>query len=120
MLLPLVSIIGFAWLGWAPSLAVLVGFTILRRAINFALSRPSREILFTVVSKEEKYHAKVFIDTLVYRAGDQMGAWSYQAISLLGLALGPLTLFSVALACGWAALSFALGKNQEKISRHRA
>ncbi|QII37238.1 MFS transporter [Rouxiella badensis] len=120
MLLPLVSIIGFAWLGWAPSLSVLVGFTILRRAINFALSRPSREILFTVVSKEEKYHAKVFIDTLVYRAGDQMGAWSYQAISLLGLALGPLTLFSVALACGWAALSFALGKNQEKISRHRA
>ncbi len=115
-LLPFISIIGFAWLGWAPSLAILVGFTILRRAINFALARPSREILFTVVSKQEKYHAKVFIDTLVYRAGDQIGAWSYQALGVLGLALAPMAVFSVALACGWTLLSFMLGKSQEKIS----
>lgn len=115
-LLPLVSIVGFAWLGWAPSLTILVGFTILRRAINFAVARPSREILFTVVSKQEKYHAKVFIDTLVYRTGDQIGAWSYQALGILGLALAPMAIFSVALACGWTVLSFILGKSQEKIS----
>lgn len=115
-LLPFISIIGFAWLGWAPSLSILVGFTILRRAVNFALARPSREILFTVVSKQEKYHAKVFIDTLVYRTGDQIGAWSYQALSVLGLALAPMAIFSVALACGWMLLSFLLGKSQEKIS----
>lgn len=115
-LLPLVSIVGFAWLGWAPSLTILVGFTILRRAINFALARPSREILFTVVSKQEKYHAKVFIDTLVYRAGDQIGAWSYQVLGILGLALAPMAIFSVALACGWTLLSVLLGKSQEKIS----
>ncbi len=115
-LLPLVSIVGFAWLGWAPSLTILVGFTILRRAINFAVARPSREILFTVVSKQEKYHAKVFIDTLVYRAGDQIGAWSYQLLGILGLALAPMAIFSVTLACGWTLLSVILGKSQEKIS----
>lgn len=115
-LLPFISIIGFAWLGLAPSLTILVGFTILRRAVNFALARPSREILFTVISKQEKYHAKVFIDTLVYRAGDQIGAWSYQALGILGLALAPMAMFSVALACGWTLLSFLLGKSQEKIS----
>lgn len=115
-LLPLVSILGFAWLGWAPSLTILVGFTILRRAINFAVARPSREILFTVVSKQEKYHAKVFIDTLIYRAGDQLGAWSYQALGILGVALAPMAVFSVTLACGWTVLSFMLGKAQEKMS----
>ncbi|MCL9668247.1 MFS transporter [Rosenbergiella epipactidis] len=113
-LLPLVSIVGFGWLGVAPSLSVLVGFTIVRRSINFALARPSREILFTVVPTSEKYHAKVFIDTLVYRVGDQVGAWSYQAVSLLGVAALPLTLFSMILAAGWAALSVVLGRAQQR------
>lgn len=113
-LLPLVSVLGFGWLGVAPSLSVLVGFTIVRRAINFALARPSREILFTVVPTSEKYHAKVFIDTLVYRVGDQVGAWSYQAVSLLGVAALPLTLLSMILAAGWAALSVVLGRAQRR------
>ena len=113
-LLPLVSILGFGWLGVAPSLSVLVGFTIVRRSINFALARPSREILFTVVPTSEKYHAKVFIDTLVYRVGDQVGAWSYQAVSLLGVAALPLTLFSMILAAGWAVLSVVLGRAQQR------
>lgn len=113
-LLPLVSIVGFGWLGVAPSLSVLVGFTIVRRAINFALARPSREILFTVVPTSEKYHAKVFIDTLVYRMGDQVGAWSYQAVGLLGVAALPLTLLSITLAAGWAGLSLALGRAQRR------
>ncbi|WKX25670.1 NTP/NDP exchange transporter [Tatumella ptyseos] len=117
-LLPLVSILGFGWLGVAPSLSVLVGFTIVRRAINFALARPSREILFTVVPTSEKYHAKVFIDTLVYRMGDQVGAWSYQAVSLLGVAALPLTLLSMILAAGWAGLSVALGRAQRRKAQH--
>ncbi|WP_250318566.1 NTP/NDP exchange transporter [Rosenbergiella gaditana] len=116
-LLPLVSVVGFGWLGAAPSLSVLVGFTIVRRAINFALARPSREILFTVVPTSEKYHAKVFIDTLVYRVGDQVGAWSYQAVGLLGVAALPLTLFSMLLAAGWAGLSLALGRAQRRKAR---
>ncbi|WP_241609219.1 NTP/NDP exchange transporter [Rosenbergiella australiborealis] len=112
--LPIVSFIGFGWLGAAPSLTVLVGVTILRRTMNFALARPSREILFTVVPTAEKYHAKVFIDTLVYRAGDQVGAWSYQAVSLLGIAALPLTLFSMLLAAIWAGLSIGLGHAQKR------
>lgn len=115
-LLPLVSIVGFAWLGFAPSLAVLVGFTIIRRTLNFALARPSRELLFTVVSTQEKYHAKVFIDTLVYRAGDQLGAWSYQLVSVLAIAAVPLTLMSMSLAAVWAGLSLGLGHAQRRKS----
>ena len=51
----------------------------LRRAGNFAIARPTREVLFTVVPREDRYKAKNFIDTVVYRVGDQAGAWSYAA-----------------------------------------
>ena len=59
-----------------PGLGLLAFFQVLRRAMNYALSRPAREVLFTVLRREDKYKAKSFMDTLVYRAGDQIGAWS--------------------------------------------
>src|SRR5216684_5517931 len=70
-LLPALSVIGFAALGFGPTLVVLVIFLTLRRATDYALARPARETLFTVVSREDKYKAKNLIDTLVYRGGDQ-------------------------------------------------
>ena len=66
---PAITAIGFLWLGLAPTVAVVVGFLVLRRAGNFAFARPTREVLFTVVSREDKYKAKNFIDTVVYRLG---------------------------------------------------
>ncbi|HWH79274.1 MAG TPA: MFS transporter, partial [Candidatus Binatus sp.] len=75
--LPLLSIFGFSALAWAPAVMVLVLFQVVRRAGNFAFARPSREVLFTVVAREDKYKTKSFIDTVVYRLGDQVGAWSY-------------------------------------------
>ena len=65
--LPALSVIGFAALGFGPTLVLLVVFLTLRRATDFALARPARETLFTVLSREDKYKAKNLIDTLVYR-----------------------------------------------------
>jgi AAA family ATP:ADP antiporter len=86
-LLPALSVAGFAVVGVAPSLGAIVAFQVLRRAGNFAVARPTRETCFTVVPREDKYKAKSFIDTFVYRAGDQLGAWSYAGLGLLGLGL---------------------------------
>lgn len=83
--IPLVSIIGFAVLATAPVIAVLIAFQALRRAANFAVSRPAREILFTVVSRERKYKSKNFIDTAVYRGGDAASGWAFAGLrGLLG------------------------------------
>jgi len=79
-ILPALSVVGFTAMGMAPTLALLVIFLTLRRAGNFAIARPARETLFTVVSREDKYKAKNFIDTVVYRTGDQIGAWSSRAL----------------------------------------
>lgn len=68
--LPFVSIIGFTALAIYPSITMLLVAQISRRVSNFGLSRPTREILFTIVSREDRYKAKNFIDTVVYRGGD--------------------------------------------------
>jgi AAA family ATP:ADP antiporter len=95
-LLPALSVAGFAVLGVAPTLWAVITFQVLRRAGNFAVARPTRETCFTVVPREDKYKAKSFIDTFVYRAGDQIGAWSYAGMGLPGLGLAGI---SVAAAC---------------------
>jgi AAA family ATP:ADP antiporter len=115
-LLPVACALGFGALGAAPSLAVLAGFQITRRAANFALSRPARELLYTVVSREDKYKAKNLIDTFVYRGGDQLAAWSYAGLAALGLAAGGLAATAVALSGGWLALSLWLGRRQRALT----
>jgi AAA family ATP:ADP antiporter len=106
---PLLSLLGFALLGVAPVLAVLVLFQVLRRAANFAIQRPAREVLYTVLPRSEKYKAKNFNDTFVYRLGDQLGAWSYTAIAWVGLGLTGLAFTMVPLSALWLLLALWLG-----------
>lgn len=115
-LLPLVSLAGFAAMAAAPSLALLAAFQIARRAVNYAVSRPAREVLFTVLPREDKYKAKAFTDTFVYRAGDQVGAWSYPALRALGLGLAGVSAVGVPLAATWVALSVWLGRRQAEVA----
>ena len=108
--LPVLSLLGFGILGGAPVLGVLVVFQVLRRAGNFAVQRPAREVLYTVLPRADKYKAKNFNDTFVYRVGDQLGAWSYTAIAWLGLGLSGLALTMVPLSAAWLLLALWLGR----------
>ncbi len=107
--LPVLSLIGFGILGVAPTLAVVIGFEILRRAGNFAIQRPAREVLYTVLPRLDKYKAKNFNDTFVYRAGDQLGAWSYTLMGKLGLGFSALAFSMVPLSMLWLVLALWLG-----------
>jgi len=111
-LLPIVSLTGFVAMAVAPSLALLAAFQIARRAVNYAISRPAREVLFTVLPREDKYKAKAFTDTFVYRAGDQVGAWSYPALRWVGLSVAGISWVAAPLAAAWVALSVWLGRRQ--------
>src|SRR5690606_16158397 len=73
-LLPLTAALGFLGLAIIGSLAALVAFEAAFRAVQRGIMRPARETLFTTVSRAERYKAKAFIDTFVYRAGDVVGA----------------------------------------------
>ena len=114
--MPLLSIIGFSGLGLVPTLAVLVVFESLRRAGNYALSRPARETLFTVVSREDKFKAKPFIDTFVYRSGDVLAAWTFTALGWL-LGLAGIAFLTAPLAGLWLGFGLWLGRRQGQIVR---
>ena len=119
-LLPALSVVGFAVLGLAPTVWAIITFQVLRRAGNFAVARPTRETCFTVVPREDKYKAKSFIDTFVYRAGDQIGAWVYAGMGLLGLGLAGISLAAVPIAALWLVNGLWLGRRNELLAREVA
>jgi len=114
-LIPILITVGFACLGLAPIVPVLFAFQVFRRAGEYAIARPAREVLFTVVDVETKYKAKNFIDTVVYRGGDAVSSWLYAGLMALGLSLSGIAFIGVPIALLWAAIGFGLGRRQETL-----
>jgi ATP:ADP antiporter, AAA family len=117
--LPFVSMVGFAAMGIAASLVMLAIFQVARRAAAYALMRPSREILFTVLKREDKYKVKSVTDTLGYRTGDQLGSWSYHGLQALGLNLNTISWMAIPVTAAWCALSVWLARKQAALVRQR-
>ena len=115
-LIPALLVLGFIALVVAPVLTVLVVVQIIRRAGNYAIMRPSREMLYSVVGREEKYKAKNFIDTVVYRGGDAASAWVYDGFRAFGLNLGQIAMIAAPLAGVWALISWRLGLRREQMA----
>ena len=116
-LLPVFSVIGFGAVALVPTLASVVGFQLIRRAGNFAIARPTREVLFTVLPREDRYKAKSFIDTAVYRLGDQIGAWSFALLTYLKLGLGEISIVAAVASVLWLFNSWWLGGRQDALAR---
>ena len=112
--LPLVFAIGFIALWATPVLWVIIAFQAAQRAANFAISNPAREVLFTVVDREEKYKAKYVIDNVVFRGSDAVFGWVFHALRGAGLELGAISLATVPVTAAWLALALALGRMHER------
>ena len=112
--LPLVFALGFLVLSFTPMLLVVIGFQAIQRTANFALSNPAREILFTVLQREEKYKAKNVIDIVVFRGADAAGGWLFALLRGAGAELSAISLASVPLAGIWLVLALALGRAHDR------
>ena len=112
--LPLVFTAGFLILAWSPMLGVIIAFQAIQRTANFAISNPAREVLFTVVGREEKYKAKNVIDIVVFRGADAVSGWLFAVLRTAGLDLSAIALATVPLAAGWFILALALGRAHER------
>jgi AAA family ATP:ADP antiporter len=120
-ILPALTIIGFGGLALMPTIAAVAVFQVLRRAADYAIARPTREVLFTVVPREDRYKAKSFIDTVVYRTGDQVGAWSVALLRIAGLGTAGVAMAAIPIAALWLANAVWLGRRQEVLAAaHRA
>ena len=116
-IVPALVAAGFVALGAYPTLATLVVVQVIYRAGRYGMTKPAREVLFTVVSREEKYKSKAFIDAAVYRGGDLFSGWIYAGLAWVGLSLGAIALIAAPAAAVWALLGFrvaAMGDERAK------
>jgi AAA family ATP:ADP antiporter len=111
---PVLMMLGFTVLAFAPVLAVLIGVMIARRAGEYAVMRPCREMLFTSVPRATKYKAKNFIDTVIYRFADWVNAIAHDAFVARGLATSGIAWIGVGAAAIWAAVAFSLGRRHQR------
>jgi AAA family ATP:ADP antiporter len=114
IVLPLASAVGFGVVGFMPVLVIFALFTIVRRVGEYAIAKPAREVLFTVVSREEKYKAKNFIDTAVSRGGDAATGWIVNGVKSLGVSTVQISWIMVPLAVLWAWLGWSLAREEER------
>ena len=113
--LPVASAVGFSTIGLMPVLIVFIFFTVVRRVGEYAISKPAREVLFTVVSREAKYKAKNFIDTAISRGGDAATGWIVNGVKAFGATTTQLAWFLVPITIIWGWLGWSLAQQEEKL-----
>jgi len=116
-LVPAAVGLGFVALGVYPTLWTLVVVQVAYRAGRYGLAKPAREVLFTVVSREEKYKSKAFIDAAVYRGGDLASGWIYAGLAALGLTIGSIALLAAPMAAVWALVALRVGRSGESLAK---
>ncbi len=119
-MIPVAVAVGFVALGLYPTLATLVVVQVVYRVGRYGITKPAREVLFTVVSREEKYKSKAFIDAGVYRGGDLVSGWVYAGLAWVGLSLGVIALIAAPVAAVWAIAALKLGARGEAMAAESA
>lgn len=120
LVLPLVSALGFLALGVSQVLGLFLLFTVIRRVGEYAISKPAREVLFTVVNREEKYKAKNFIDTAVSRGGDASTGWAVSGLKALGATTAHLAWLLVPFMLLWAWIAWWLARREAVLQREKS
>jgi ATP:ADP antiporter, AAA family len=115
VLMPLLSVVGFGITALGPMLLLVSGMQVLRRAVAYGLVVPAYGMLFTLVSREEKYKVRTFIDTVLYRSCDLLAGWAFTAVLGLGLGLRGAAAIAALLAVPWLIIAVALGRMQRRL-----
>src|SRR5690606_26155753 len=110
---------GFLWLAFSPVFAIFAVVMVARRAGEYALVRPGREMLYTVLPPEQKYKAKNFNDTVVYRGGDAVRGWVKRGVDLIADQPALALCLGAALALAWAATGAWLARQYRQLEAAR-
>ena len=112
---PVIIFAGLLVVAMAPMIWVVVALQVVRRAGNYGITRPGREMLFTAVDRESRFKAKSVIDIVVYRGGDMITAWAFTGLTQgLGLGLGAVAFVGTLIAGVWAFVGHSLGRNYDQ------
>ncbi len=113
LLLPALALVGFGVIAVTPVLGVIAVIQALRRAVLFAINNPAVGMLFTVVGPQSRYKFKQFANTVVYRAGDSTGAWTFTGMMATGGGLSAISIVGMFAALIWAVLALSLGRRYQ-------
>ena len=116
-LFPIASIIGFAILAFDPTLMAVAILDVVRRGLGFGFAKPSTDMLYSVVTPEEKYKTKNAIETAVYRGGDVVGTWSIKLLSALGMGMAAISVVMLPFAIVSAIVALWLGRDYKRRAR---
>jgi len=119
LVIPVLSLLGLLSLEMWPGLVLLFVVQVIRRSSEYGITKPAREVLWTVTKREEKYVAKQLVDVPIYRAGDVVGAWWEKIMLALGLGLRGMTVTFLPLVVVWVALSAWLARKQKRLAAAR-
>ena len=117
LVLPVVTAVGFAAIVVSPALPVFLSLTVARRVGEYAIAKPAREVLFTVLNREDKYKAKNFIDTAVSRGGDASTGWLVSGVKTLGATTGIMAGVLVPVMLLWGWIGWRLGRQESAMQR---
>jgi AAA family ATP:ADP antiporter len=113
LLVPAIMLFAFVGIAALPTLMMLLGVQVVRRVAEYAIARPGREMLFTVVDQESKYKAKNVIDTVIYRFGDLSSAWITAGLKAVGVGTVGVAIFGVLVCVVWGTIAWVLGRKYE-------
>jgi AAA family ATP:ADP antiporter len=119
-LIPFGLAAGLAALALAPIFATLAVVQVLRRSGEYAIMKPARDMLYSVVDRETKYKAKNFIDTAVYRGGDVSASWIHAGLTAAGLSLASIAALAAPVAILWGWLGLRVGRTYKALDAAQA
>ena len=117
VLTPVAMMAAFCGVAFAPTLFMVQSARALQRITQYAIARPSREILFTVVDQESRYKAKNVIDTVVYRFGDLSAAWMQAGLRAANFGIAGAAALGLAASAAWAVVAYGMGRRYEAVSK---
>ena len=110
-MVPVMVCVGLLILAISPLLGVVMILQIIRRAGNYGMTRPAREMLFTLVDRETRFKAKPVIDIVAYRGSDMLMAWLFTGLTQgLGLGLAAVAGVGAGIAALWSLVGIYLGR----------
>lgn len=114
-IVPAVLVFGMLVLAFSPVLLVAVGMHVVAKAGNYGVTRPAREVLFTLVGREDRFKTKPVIDIVAYRGGDVIMGWLFTGLSQgIGLGMAGIAVVGAGIAALWAAVGVMLGRNYNR------
>ena len=114
-IVPLVLVFGMLVLAFSPVLLVAVGMHVVAKAGNYGVTRPAREVLFTLVDREDRFKTKPVIDIVAYRGGDVIMGWLFTGLSQgVGMGMAGIAVVGAGIAALWAAVGLLLGRSYKR------